>query len=269
MAHNFPDLAFVPSGRSAWDCTLAGLAYGMRLDIPGATADLNAWATRHGLPGSRSYELLGDSAVVLWHGTSRDRADKIAAHGLFHKKGLWTARHPKIPHAFCRMRSARFGAEGAVICLVLDRTQLVEGHDYETEGNGNVVRFHHGLPPEIVEYILVREEIRFVGAERASDLKPWPKARFKHSGGQWRPVRQTPVRFSEAHTFSTLSEYMGLCVSRLLDELDGVSPLEIFSVLYNLVDPWDAVRHADILDLVDSLSAQIRTVGKWKIFMPN
>ena len=81
-------------GRSAWDCTLASLAYGMRMDIPGAWPDLDAWAARHGVEGSKSYQTLGASAVVLRHGTARERADKIAEHGLFFKKGLWTARHP-------------------------------------------------------------------------------------------------------------------------------------------------------------------------------
>lgn len=99
LAQEFPDLEFVPHGRSAWDCTLCCLAYGMRMEIQGASPNLNMWAARHGVPASESYARLGDSALVLWHGTSRERADKIAAHGLFHKRGLWTARHPNVPHS--------------------------------------------------------------------------------------------------------------------------------------------------------------------------
>lgn len=269
LAHNFPDLEFVPHGRAAWNCTLSCLAYGMRMDIPGTAPDLNAWATRHGVPGSESYARLGDAAMVLWHGTSRERAEKIAEHGLFHKKGLWAARHPNIPHALCRMRSERFGTEGAVVCLVLDGTQQVEGRDFESEGNGNVVRFYHGLPPEVVKYVLVRAGIRFVGTDQASEPKPWPGARFKHSSGQWRPVQNAPVRFSQSEAFSTLREYARLCTARLLMQLNGVTPLEVFSVLYSLVDPWDCVRHADILDLLHSLSSQVRRAGKWKIFVPD
>ncbi|MDP6495821.1 MAG: hypothetical protein QGI09_10490, partial [Dehalococcoidia bacterium] len=141
--------------------------------------------------------------------------------------------------------------------------------DFESKGNGNVVRFHHGLPSEVVEYVLVREEIRFVGTDRASDPRPWPKARFKHSSGQWRPVQKRPVRFSESQSFSTFPEYARLCISKLLNELDGASPVEVFSVLHSLVDPWDALRHGDILDLLDSLSSRPRKAGKWKVFLPN
>jgi hypothetical protein len=64
------------------------------MDIPGVKANLNDWATRHGVPGSGSYERLGPSAMVLWHGRSRERAEKIAKHGFFHNRGLWIATHP-------------------------------------------------------------------------------------------------------------------------------------------------------------------------------
>jgi hypothetical protein len=269
LTRSFPDLEFVPPGRSAWDCTLSCLAYGMRMDMPGAVPDLNAWATRHGVPGSESYARLRDAAMVLWHGTSRERADKIVEHGLFHKKGLWTARHPAVPHMFCRRRSEHSGTEGAVVCLVLDKSQLLEGLDYEVEPNENVVRFQHGLPPEVVEYVLVREEIRFVGTERASDLGPWPKARFKRYSGQWRPVQKAPVRFSESESFSTLTDYERLCISKLLRELNAVTPLEVLSVLFSLVDPWESLRHDDIVDMLHSMSSLIRRIGRWRVFLPN
>ncbi len=269
LTRTFRDLEFLPHGRSGWDCTLSCLAYGMRMDMPGASPDLNAWATRHGIPASESYVQLGQSALVLWHGTSRERADRIAEHGLFHKKGLWTAHHPNVPHSFCRMRSERFGTEGAVVCLVLDRNQLTEGRDFEVEPNENVIRFHHGLPPDVVAYVLAREEIRFLGTRRASLPTPWPKARFKHSFGQWRPVRRPPVRFSESESFSTLSEYLRLCVTKLLRELNGATPLEVLSVLHSLVAPWDSLRHGDVLDVLESLSQGTRKAGKWKVFLPN
>jgi hypothetical protein len=269
IAHTFRDLEFLPRGRSSWDCTLACLAYGMRMDMPGVPPDLNAWATRHGVAASESYAKLGQSALVLWHGTSRERADKIAEHGLFHKKGVWTARHPNVPHSFCRGRSERFGTEGAVVCLVLDRNQLVEGRDFEIEPGENVVRFQHSLPPEVVEYVLVREEIRFLGSSRSSTPKPWIKARFKLRSGKWVPIQKVPVRFSESESVSTLTEYVRLCVLKLLNELNGVAPIEAISILHSLVGPSDSLRNSDILDVLDSLSSRIRKVRKWKIFIPN
>ncbi len=269
MAHNYPDLEFVPRGRGDWDCTLACLAYGMRMAVPGANPNLNAWGARHGVPPSKSFETFGDSAMVLWHGTSRARADKIAEHGLFHKKGLWTARHPNIPHAFCRMRSERFGTEGAVVCLVLDRSQLVEGFDFEAGTSGNVFRFQHGLPHEVVQYILVKEEIRFVGEEHTSKPSPWPKARFKYSSGRWVPIQRVPVRFSKSQSFSNLTEYIRLCILRLLNEFNVVSPIEVLSLLHSLVEPWSALRNEEILDIIESLPSRIRKVGKWKFFQQN
>lgn len=268
LAHEFRDLEFVPPGRSAWDCTLSCLAYGIRMDISGRPPDLNSWAARHGLAPSKSYAELGDRALVLWHGTSRPRAEKIAEHGLFHKQGLWTARHPRIPHAFCRMRSERFGADGAVVCIVLDRDALVEGRDFDAEGGGNIFRFHHRLPPEVVEYVMVQDEIRFAGGSRAAAPKPWPRARFKRTSGAWAPVQKAPVRFSGSDSFSSLSEYVRLCVVRLLDELDGASPLEVFSVLYSLIGPWDCLRHDDIIEIMDAAASRRRRTGKWHLFMP-
>jgi hypothetical protein len=108
-----------------------------------------------------------------------------------------------------------------------------------------------------------------LGTRRASSPKPWPKARFKHSSGQWRPVQQPPVRFSESESFSTLSEYLRLCVTKLLGGLNGATPLEVLSVLHSLVEPSDSLRHDEIIDLMDSLSSLTRKAGKWKVFMPN
>jgi hypothetical protein len=269
LAQQYSDLEYLPPGRSAWDCTLSCLVFGLWMDVPGASADLNVWATRHGVPGSGSYEALGGDALVLWHGTSRERADKIVEHGLFHKKGLWTARHPRIPHLFCRMRSERFGTEGAMVCIVLDPARFLEGRDFEVERNGSTLRFYHGLPADVVEYVLVRDEIRFTGGAHARSPRPWPKARFKHSSGAWSPVRRAPVRFSGSDSFSTPEEFVRLCLSRLLRDPPGVSPLEALSVLYSLVRPWECLQHREVLGLLGSLAPRSRLVGKWQLFLPN
>jgi hypothetical protein len=266
LTHKYPDLEFLPPGKSDWDCTLAALAYGTRMDIRGGEADLNIWAIHHGLPGSGTYERYGGSAMVLWHGTSRDRAEKIAEHGLFHKRGLWTAPHPRVPHTFCRMRATRFRIEGAVVCLVINRNQMVEGRDYEVEKYGNVIRFQHGLPTKVVQYILVQDRIQFVGTERAKNNQPWPTARFKHTEGKWRTIRQPPVRFSGTETFSTAADFVELCMKKVINELDGASPLEVLSVLYSLIEPWECLHHSKIIDMLEASSFQMKTNGKWKIF---
>ena len=269
MAEECRDLKWLPRGRHGWDCTLASLAFGMRMEIPGAAADLNAWASRHGVPPSARYAELGERALVLWHGTSRERADKIAAHGLFHKRGLWTARHPMISHSYCRSRSERFGTDGAVVCIVLDQSALVEGQDFTTEGNGSILRFHHPLPPEVVEYVLTHEEVRFTGIERAAGPRPWPAVRLKHVSGCWVPVQRPPVRFLASEQFSTLGEFLILCLSRLSHELGCFSAIEVFSVLYSLVRPWDCLEHGQIMDLLSSASLQTLHRRQWTIFEPN
>ena len=267
LAQQYLDLRYIPHGRSAWDCTLSCLAFGIRMDISGASVDLNAWAARHGLFPSSLYQELADNALVLWHGTSRERAERIIEHGLFHKKGLWTAVHPRIPHSFCRSRSERFGTEGAVVCIVLDRNEITEGRDFEARGD--VIRFHHGLPPDVVQYVLLREEVRFTGDARGNNPKPWPGARFKYSAGEWCPVQTIPVRFSDSDSFSTLDEFVNLCVSRIFFELSDVTPLEVLSVLYSLVQPWDCLTHKDVINLLESVTLKRRNVGKWRLFSSN
>jgi hypothetical protein len=269
MAEECRDLEWLPRGRHGWDCTLASLAFGMRIEIPGAVADLNAWASHHGVPPSARYAELGERALVLWHGTSRERADKIAEHGLFHKRGLWTARHPMISHSYCRSRSERFGTDGAVVCIVVDQSSLVECQDFTTEMNGSILRFHHPLPPEVVEYVLTHEEIRFTGVERAASPRPWPAVRFKHVSGNWVPVQRAPVRFLDAEQFSTLDEFLALCLARLARELGSFSAIEAFSVLYSLTRPWDCLEHGQIMDLLHSATWLTSHRGKWTIFEPN
>ncbi|MDP7281169.1 MAG: hypothetical protein QGG39_14975, partial [Candidatus Poribacteria bacterium] len=62
------------------------------------------WAARHNCPASARYDELGDDTIVLWHGTSSTRAEKIAEFGLFHKRGLWTTLNPQIAHGYTRGR---------------------------------------------------------------------------------------------------------------------------------------------------------------------
>jgi hypothetical protein len=253
----------VPHGRTGWDFTLACLAYGMRLEIERRPPDLNAWAARHGAPAAGRYAELGDDALVLWHGTTRERADRIVEHGLFHKRGLWTARHPAIPHSFCRGRSERFGGEGAVVCIVVDARDVPGEAEFETD---NVVRFHHGLPPDVVEFVLVGGEIRFTGAERVRDPAPWPGETFVRRDGDWTPARRSPVRYSDGLSFSAPTDLAAICLERLLSELGEVSALEVFSCVYAAVRPSKALPHRRILELLEAHCTEGRRHGKWRTF---
>jgi hypothetical protein len=263
VADGYADLEWVPHGRAGWDLTLACLAYGIRMEADPQPPGLNAWATRHGVCGSGRCEELGENALVLWHGTTRKRADLIAEHGLFHKRGLWTARHPGIPHGFCRGRSERFGGEGAVVCIVVDARDVPGEAEFETD---NVVRFHHSLPPEVVEYVLVGEEIRFTGSQRTRRPAPWPGERFARQEGEWAPTRRAPVRYSEEVEFSSPRELAAICVDRLLDELGDASALEVFSCVYAAVRPSDALPHRELLGLIEQECIEARRHGRWRTF---
>ena len=268
VAQGFRDLKYLPRGRCGWDSTLAALAYGVRIALQAQPPDLNAWAARHGVAASERYRRLGRNALALWHGTSRERAEKIAEHGLFHKRGLWTAVDPSIAHSFCRWRSERFGTEGAVVCVVLDRSELVEALDFDVEGAGNVFRFHSGLPPDVVEYVLLHDEVRFTGDARAREPRPWPTAKLKKRSGAWVPVQKTPVRYSESASYCSVEEFVRICLSGLLEELGEVTALEIFSTLCAAVTPRDALTHADVWDIIGELCAPARARGKWPTFRP-
>ena len=262
LAEGYRDLAYLPRGRSAWDATLSSLAYGVRMELDKRPPDLSAWAARHGLPASALYEELGPRAFVLWHGTSRPRAERIREHGLFHKRGLWTTSNPLISHSYCRWRSERFGTEGAVVCVVLDPVRYAAGRDYEIEGRGDVLRFMHGLPPDAVAYVLTHDGIEFTAPARAKGRPAWPCGAFRHADGHWAPVQKTPVRFSDAQGYSSLAEFTTLCLERLFDELGEVTALEVFSTLYALVRPREALRQAQVFALLESLCVPSRRRGK-------
>ena len=87
-----PDLRYLPQGRASWNTTLAALAFSQARSR--GRTDILQWAAMHGArPSARAAEL-GDDALVLWHGTSRERAERIRDVGLFHKRGLWTTLDP-------------------------------------------------------------------------------------------------------------------------------------------------------------------------------
>jgi hypothetical protein len=90
------DLRYLPRRKNGWDATLACLSYGARMTVDREPMgiDLNNWAVRHCLPASARYADLAGNAIVVWHGTTLKRAERIIQHGLFHKRGLWRSDPP-------------------------------------------------------------------------------------------------------------------------------------------------------------------------------
>ena len=260
----FKDLEYMPRSRTGWNATLAAYAYAVRRKVARA-ADLNLWATMHGCPASARYQELRQSALVLWHGTSAKRAERIREFGLFHKRGVWATFEPRIAHGFTRGRSSAYSAGSATVVILVDGSEVLPGVDYDQE-SAEIVRFHTNVPPEWVEYVLWDDRVEFVGERKAHEPRPWGKARFKKKEGQWVPRSQPPVRFDGEHAYGALEEWLHLSIERIISTLGPSAPIEIFSSLYSTVDPWDALRHEDIFSALEEMCAPPRRRRGTRLF---
>ena len=254
----FKDLEYLPRGRAAWNATLAAYAFSARRQAAGG-ADLRLWAAMHGCPPSKRYEELGGDGLVLWHGTSAVRAEKIRERGLFHKRGVWAAAEPMIAHGFTRGRSRAFRAGSAMIVVLISKDEWQHRATREAE---DVARFHESIPPECIEYILWGERIEFVGAAKAEWPKPWGVARFKKRGGRWVPRSRPPVRFDDDHAYADLDTWLELSVRRIFAALGTASAIEVFSPLYATIDPWEALEHRRIFAALERLCGQGKTTAR-------
>jgi hypothetical protein len=213
--------------------TLAALAYSARRlvrehveRLPAVTADLNLWAAMHGAPPSARYEELGNDALVLWHGTSALRAEKIRQHGLVRKRGVWATTEPFIAHGYTRGRSRAFQAGSAMICLVIDKN---EWHGRASLDSPRIARFHCDIPADCIAYVVWSDRIEFVGGQKAALPKSWGVARFKKHSGQWLPCSKTPVRLDGERSYSSLSTWLDASVERIMGALGCAAAADIFS----------------------------------------
>ncbi len=267
----FRDLAYLPKGRCAWNMTLAAAAYAARRLVrerieqrPALTADLNLWAAMHGAPPSARYNDLGSDALVLWHGTSAQRAEKIRTRGLMHKRGVWATTDPLIAHGYTRGRSQAFQAGSAMICLVISKNEWDGRASLDSE---TIARFHESVPPECVEYILWSDRIEFRGQRKARSPGSWGAARFKKHRGRWVPQSKPPVRLDARRSYSDLDEWLTLSIRRIGEALGTFAAVEVFSCLYATIDPWDALTHRQVFDAIDRLCGRGgRIVGKIRLF---
>ena len=260
----FKDLEYLPRSRTGWNGTLAAYAYSVRRKVAGA-ADLDQWAVMHSSPASARYRELGEDALVLWHGTSAARAKKIRETGLFHKRGVWAAVEPQTAHGYTRGRSLAYQAGSATVVVLVDRSQVQPGVDYDEEAR-SVVRFHKSVPPDWIEYILWDHGVEFVGRSKAREPRPWGVARFKKKEGQWVPRSRPPVRFDEGHTYRTLEDWLHLSIARIVSTFGSAGAIEIFSSLYSTIDPWDALEHEHILTALEHLCSAPRRRRGVKLF---
>ena len=260
----FKGLEYMPRQRAGWNATLAAYAFSARRAIAGKVG-LDLWAAMHGCPASARYAELGEDAVVLWHGTSDVRAERIRQVGLRRKRGVWATLEPKIAHGYTRGRAVQYGTGSATVVLVLDRREVGTGLDYDQE-TPEVVRFHHDLPAEWVEYVLWDGRVEFTGVRKAREPSPWGVARFKKKEGEWVPLSQPPVRLDRDRSYSDLGEWLDLSIERILTFLGSAAAIEIFSSVYSTLDPWDALRHRDVFDAIERLCGEPRRRRNLKVF---
>jgi hypothetical protein len=206
----------------------------------------------HGCPASARYQELGEDALVLWHGTTARRAERIAQYGLFHKRGVWAALEPKIAHGFSRFRGRAYRAGSAAVVLLLDGREVRSGVHYDEE-TAEVLRFHSALPAESIEYILWDDRIEFLGPRRVRQPRPWGVARFKKKNGRWEPLSRPPVWFDAEHGYDDLGGWLHLSIERILSTLGSAAAIEIFSTLYATIEPWEALRHQAIFEALERL----------------
>ncbi len=256
VRQGFKDLEYLPRAHPGWNATLAAHAFSARRRLVGR-ADLNLWAAMHNCAPSARYAELGQDAIVLWHGTTRPRAERIREHGLAHYRGVWATLEPGIAHGYSRGRGERYQAGAATIVLVLDRRETRPGRDYELETD-EVARFHHDLPPDSVEFILWDDRIEFVGSQSAGSPSPWGVARFKKREGQWVPLSQPPVRLDAERSYSTLAEWLDQSVGRILETFGAAAAIEVFSSLYSTIDPWEALSHEEVFAALEEACAEPR-----------
>jgi len=251
----FADLEYLPRARAGWNATLAAYAYSVRRQADGQ-ADLNLWAAMHARPTSARYEQYGRNALVLWHGTSAVRAEKIRRVGLFPRKGIWATTEPRLAHSFTRGRSTEYGAGSAMIVLVFDKENI--DVPFEMASEHDTLRFRSPVGPEWIEYVLWDDRIEFLGKRKAASPKPWGVARFAKRHGKWVPQSRPPVRFDPEQTYDDLTGWLELGIRRVLKTLGAASAIEVFSSLYATIGPWEALEHGEILAALERLCGRPR-----------
>jgi len=255
IQQGYPDLVYLPRGRSEWSMTLSATEYSASRQIV-EKPDLALWASMHGLPVSRRFLELGPRALVLWHGTSALRAEKIRKVGLFPKKGIWATAEPKLAHSFSRHRGATYSAGSAMLCLLFDRENMSVA--VEPAREPETLRFRSPIDPEFIEYVLYDDRIDFVGGDRARRQACWGVSRFRRRGGRWATQSRPPVRLDDTYSYGSLEEWLDVSVVRILETLGSAAPIEIFSSLYATIDPWDALTHEMVFDAIERLCAKPR-----------
>jgi len=94
-----------------------------------------------------------DNSVLLWHGTTRSRADSILLDGFDGKRrgGVFFARSTKIPRSTAQRRASSEHDQPVVIMCSVDLEQY---DNYKQVGRGVYVFHHERMGQEVVKEVL-------------------------------------------------------------------------------------------------------------------
>jgi hypothetical protein len=232
--------------RGHWDLTLIARCYEC-LKSRFGELDLNEFATLFGAAPSALHARTRGRNLVLWHGTSVARAEKILEHGFAHFKGVWMDEQTGIPFAFAQDRARQFDAKPAICVSVIDLDLFREGQDFYWEAGEHVVVFRHEVPPWVVQYLITSQGIRFVGETRAQGPAIQPRVRFVKRDGGWAVPSQNPVLFRGKEPFRTTGEWLPLFCRHYLTTYGEADPVEIFTAVYASIHPQEAISRKDML----------------------
>lgn len=207
LRRKLSQLPFLKGRKDQWNLTLIARSYECYIGRE-PNLSLNDFVTLYGAPLSRLYDQTRGHNLVLWHGTTLERAEKILEHGFAHFKGVWMDQGTSTPFAFARSRAEQFDA---------------------------------------VPAILTKDHFEFVGKEKAVTPRPLPRARFVKREGRWVIPGQNPVYFDDQNYYKTSEEWLSLFCRRFLTRLGSAQPVEVFSAIYSNISPMDAITHRDII----------------------
>jgi len=100
--------------------------------------------------------------LLLWHGTTVERAQSILQEGFCRPKGVWMTEDASQAHSIAHFQAKRWKNLPAILISVIDLKQLKEGADFEVESPGVYV-FRFRVPPEVVQYLLTPDGLQMVG----------------------------------------------------------------------------------------------------------
>ncbi len=231
--------------KGEWDFLHIAEAYAARQQR-GADSSLSDFAVEHGALASPLYEETRERNLVLWHGTSLERAERILEHGFFHCKGVWMAVRTSTPLSFARNRAREFDGRPAILVSVIDLDRYREGEHFEERRSET--RFTDDVPPDVVQYLLTDREFRYVGRGRVRGYELPAKPGFTRKDGRWIVPTRNPATFDArlGLTYRTVGEWLDLKLGRFFAEQRRATALEAFCVVYANCLPTEAIGREEV-----------------------